>query len=499
MRPMRPVAFAAALAVLGAAPAAWADVALMAGQQATALRGQFNAVPVLHSNQPEQVTGPGILVSTTAGQARAENGQMLRHATYTFNGDFGIHAHHKYYPSDPTRLGGARQRGTLTIATIAINPGNTPVTLELSQGSVKNSFEAPYKINGLMGVKVQGYRPWNAGPGDATSVQMLRGKLDRKLPGSVTIPPNSRIILFRTNLPARGIANALVKGQSSGPFQMAGVAAEDPKNDSDLFAVLDQQQLAGGRIYLDKVQKITNGEVFSRVGGVAIGDAYSASLSHDLRTSSLHVPLTTTSRHQFGTEDNQVNRLATRMLDSSIDNVGTYGVRYDVNLNLVGSGNHRLMLSHPSIAGRQFTAFRGTIAITDGDQTEELHVGMRSGQSLELKSLHLREGQPRNLRISMVYPADATPGHLLSVVPEQQLLALRQKQSMMQVAQQPGQQAPMAVAPPPPIAPAPRLGVGAVMQKTAPTLLPYGGWPNPAPAMLDPTRTYQLMRHWLNR
>ena len=62
-------------------------------------------------------------------------------------------------------------------------------------------------------------------------------------------------------------------------------------------------------------------------------------------------------------------------------------------------------------------------AITDGQEVEELHVGMRSGQSLELKSLQLREGQPRNLRISMVYPADATPGHLLSVVPEQQLLA----------------------------------------------------------------------------
>ena len=149
MRPMRPVAFAAALAVLGVAPAAWADVALMAGQQAMPLRGQFNTVPVLHSNQPEQVTGPGILVSTTEGQARAENGQMLRHATYTFNGDFGIHAHHKYYPSDASRLGGARQRGTLTIATIAINNGDAPVTLEMSQGSVKNSFEAPYKINGL--------------------------------------------------------------------------------------------------------------------------------------------------------------------------------------------------------------------------------------------------------------------------------------------------------------------------------------------------------------
>ena len=39
------------------------------------------------------------------------------------------------------------------------------------------------------------------------------------------------------------------------------------------------------------------------------------------------------------------------MRDSSLDNVGTYGVRYDVDLNLIGSGNHRLMLSHPSIAG----------------------------------------------------------------------------------------------------------------------------------------------------
>ena len=140
MRLMRPVAFAAALAVLGAAPAAWADVALMAGQQAIPLRGQFNSVPVLHSNQPEQVTGPGILVSTTGGQAKAENGQMLRHATYTFNGDFGITHTTSTTPSDASRLGGARQRGTLTIATIAINPGDEPVTLEMSQGFGQKQF-----------------------------------------------------------------------------------------------------------------------------------------------------------------------------------------------------------------------------------------------------------------------------------------------------------------------------------------------------------------------
>ena len=453
---------------------------------------------MLHSNQPEQVTGPGILVSTTEGQARAENGQMLRHATYTFNGDFGIHAHHKYYPSDASRLGGARQRGTLTIATIAINNGDAPVTLEMSQGSVKNSFEAPYKINGLMGVKVQGYRPWNAGPGDATSVQMLRGKLDRKLPERVTIPARSRIILFSTNLPARGIANALLKGTSSGPFQMAVVAAEDPKTDADLFAVLDGQQLAGGRFYLDKVAKINSGEVFSRVGGVAIGDAYSAAISHDLRTSPLHVPFTTTSRHHFGTGDNQVNRLATRMRDSSIDNVGTYGVRYDVDLNLIGSGNHRLMLSHPSIAGRQFTAFRGTIAITDGQEVEELHVGMRSGRALS--------SSPCNC--AKVSPAICASAWCTRLMPHRAICSVLCRTTVAGLASKAdhdagGSAARSACADAGGTATADHataaLGRRSRSAKDSSTSAPLWRLAQPSPAMLDPTRPYQLMRHWLNR
>ena len=78
MSPMRTLCLAAAAVVLGAAPAAWADVALMAGQRAIPLKGQFNAVPVLHSNQPEEVVGPGILVSTASGSAKAETGEVLR-------------------------------------------------------------------------------------------------------------------------------------------------------------------------------------------------------------------------------------------------------------------------------------------------------------------------------------------------------------------------------------------------------------------------------------
>ena len=84
-----------------------AYVALMAGQRARPLNGTFNNVPVLHSNQPEIVTGPGILVNTAPGSAiAAESNQPLRNAAYTFNGEFGVHMHHKYYPKDQSKAWG---------------------------------------------------------------------------------------------------------------------------------------------------------------------------------------------------------------------------------------------------------------------------------------------------------------------------------------------------------------------------------------------------------
>ena len=184
------------------APGSLASVPLMAGQAARPLHGQFNKVPVLHSNQPEIVKGSGILVDTQPGSAfAAETQRELRNATYTFNGPFGLHLHHKYYPDNAKLLGGTRQRGALTIAAIGINPGPRPVTLTFHRGSLKNSFEAPYRPNQLMGVKPLGRIPWNTGPGDATAVQMLRGELDRRLPRTVVIPARSRKVILSTELP----------------------------------------------------------------------------------------------------------------------------------------------------------------------------------------------------------------------------------------------------------------------------------------------------------
>ena len=415
-----------------------AYVPLMAGQRARALNGSFNNVPVLHSNQPEIVKGPGILVNTSPGSSiAAETNQPLKNATFTFNGEFGVHMHHKYYPQDSSKLGGRRARGLLTVAAIAINPGSSPVTLKFKKGSVKNSFEAPYHPNKLMGVKPLGPRPWNTGPGDATAVQILRGELDRNLPSEIVIPPNGRKVIVSSVLPARGIMNGLLRGSSNGPFEMAVIAAEETHDERSLISVLDRGRLAPGRIYLNRIREIQSGQVFSRVAGVALGDEYKASIQHDLSQGSLHVPLTSTRRHHFGTRDIQVNQLSTRMLDSAVNNVGTYGVRFDVDLNLAGQGAHELVLSHPVASGRsQFTAFRGSIGIKTDKGYQEVHVGMRSGQSLSIADLDLKGGKNNAVTVSVVYPADATPGHLLSVVPVTQLAMLRNREEMLEAARQ---------------------------------------------------------------
>ena len=124
------------------------------------------------------------------------------------------------------------------------------------------------------------------------------------------------------------------------------------------------------------------------------------------------------------------------MVDSSVNNVGTYGVRYDVTLNLSGRGRHQLVMSHPVVSGKKpFTAFRGSMQIHQAGTLREVHVGLRSGESLALTDIQLQPGQVTPMKVSLVYPADATPGHLLSVVPVQQLAMLHQRQQLQREAQ----------------------------------------------------------------
>jgi hypothetical protein len=93
-------------------------------------------------------------------------------------------------------------------------------------------------------------------------------------------------------------------------------------------------------------------------------------------------------------------------------------------------------MSHPVVSGKKpFTAFRGSIRIESAEGAKEVHVGLKSGESLALADLLLEKGQINPVKISVVYPADATPGHLLSVVPVQQLAMLHRRKEQQRVSQ----------------------------------------------------------------
>jgi len=268
---------------------------------------------------------------------------------------------------------------------------------------------------------------------------------------------------------------------------MAVVAAKAPQSDWDVLAVLDRGRLAPGRVYLNRIADINRRRVFSRVGGVAIGDAYLASLNHDLNQQGpLHVPLTSTHRHNFGTREVQVNPLVSRMVDSSLDNVGTYGVRFDVDLNLKGSGPYELVLSHPSGTGssQPFTAFRGSFQVRTEDGLQEMHAGLRSGQSVALTTLNLRPGMANPVRVSLVYPADATPGHLLSVVPASQLAMVQNQQRQLEIARSTAATTTPARIPIPPAVPDPSGPEGDPAAKMAPRVLHQ---PPPPPPPVSPS------------
>ena len=113
---------------------------------------------------------------------------------------------------------------------------------------------------------------------------------------------------------------------------------------------------------------------------------------------------------------------------------------------------------------------------------------MRSGESLALTEINLEPGTHKAVKVSLVYPADATPGHLLSVVPIHQLATLhrrhqQQRNALVKLADTkswkfepktappPPTSKPVVVKPPPPVNPAP-VKPGSTVPDAAPALTP---------------------------
>jgi hypothetical protein len=96
--------------------------------------------------------------------------------------------------------------------------------------------------------------------------------------------------------------------------------------------------------------------------------------------------------------------------------------------------------------------------------------------------------------VSMVYPADATPGHLLSVVPASQLARVQERERQLEIARTAPAQPPGSVAPPPALTVVPQpasVNQPLPFREAAPVPLPP---PAPAPPAAAPRSSDGIQR-----
>lgn len=161
-------------------------------QDVRLLPGALDSVPVFNSNSPEVIQQDGIIVSTFPPDEMSE---PSAHLDYTFDGRFDIFAHHVARGLDEDDI------RTLYNGIILHNPGDSPVTINISQGASYLSQEAPfldlppYVSNPLGDVF--------SGPGSRVMGEVLRGLSQPHWPTTVTILPQRSHLLVNLPIPLR--------------------------------------------------------------------------------------------------------------------------------------------------------------------------------------------------------------------------------------------------------------------------------------------------------
>ena len=114
------------LAATPAAPAPATPAPILRPQTVAPLPGGLDSVLVVNDNNPELITGAGILLSTFPGSDRS---QPEAHLDVALSGRFDLFSHH-VYAGKPDSLD-----STLWLAVVAEPRGERPVALQLLSGS----------------------------------------------------------------------------------------------------------------------------------------------------------------------------------------------------------------------------------------------------------------------------------------------------------------------------------------------------------------------------
>ena len=445
--------------LLAAAPAATAaatppaSAPILRPQTVAPLPGGLDGVLVVNDNNPELITAPGILLSTFPAAGRLE---PKAHLDLPLNGRFDLFSHH-VYAGKPDSLD-----STLWLAVVAQPRGAQPVTLQLLSGSTALSQatdnqqpEAPFlPLPALMPQDGNVY----SGPGSRVATELLNRARSTLLPERWSLAPGTTTTLLMLPLPVRGLdpllngRNLQLRLQSNGPVSVATLAAfgdgQQPPPASRW------SELLNGGLSPKEHQPTPRGAsgriVYSRVSGVQIGSVWTGTITDpgkpylSASRAPISWPIASLERGSLGTGQVQTAELKTLYPGTAWAAHGNYGVEYNLSIPLRNTAAQplqlELALESPLKADRpqgglrfnpqpgSSVMFRGTVEVTglDGEGgaaagRRSFHLVQRVGQQgPALGTVSLAPGAARNLRVRLIYPADATPPQVLSLLPVKQ-------------------------------------------------------------------------------
>jgi hypothetical protein len=418
-------------------------------QQVRPLPGQLDGVWMVNDNNPELITGEGILLSTFPEAP----GLHL-----PLEGRFDLFSHH-VYAGKPDQLD-----STLWLAVLVQPVGDQAVTLELlggstslSQATHEGQTAAPFLP--LPPLMAETSTAIAAGPGSRVAGDLLRRQRAPELPTRWEIAPGQASSLVVLPIPVAGLdpllngRNIQMRLRSSAPVYLATLAAYGDGTvppDASRWQNLLQAGSLSPKEHQPTPRGSTGSIIYSRVSGVQIGSLWQATLT-DPGASSLNVPQTPISwpissleRGDLGTGQVQTAELKVFSEGTAWAAHGNYGVEYDLTLPLHNPGPQRrklaIALESPFKDGSSRSSlrfkspatgpvmYRGPIEVSglDGDHGQatgarRFHLVLRQGeQGPALGTVSLEPGQSRRVRVRLVYPADATPPQVLSILPVKQ-------------------------------------------------------------------------------